>query len=1020
MPLINWVLKNRTVAWVMVVFLIAGGLVAYEELGRLEDPEFTIKDALVVTAYPGATSQEVEEEVTDVLETAIQQLSQLDEIKSISKYGLSTITVKIKDKFDKATLPQVWDELRRKVVDAQSQLPPGAGASVVYDDFGDVFGTLLAIHGEGFSYAELYDYADFLKRELLLIPDVARITIWGKQQEQITVEISQSRLAQLGISLGEVYRTLEHQNLVTPAGSVRVDDDYIRFEPSGGINSVEEIKNLLISGRSGNSFIYLHDFANISRDYVDPPSSHLRHNGSPALSIGISTAPGGNVVKLGKSIEKRLAELEPELPLGLNLDPIYFQAEGVAKSVNGFVVNLVMAIVIVIVVLMIFMGIRSGLLIGVTLLLTVCSTLILMNLFHIDLQRISLGALVIALGMLVDNAIVVTEGILIRMQRGIPGPKAAREVVSQSLWPLFGATVVAVLAFAAIGLSQDSTGEYTRSLFQVILISLGMSWLIGVTLTPLFCVIFLKPKINDSPVNDEATYQGAIFTAYRALLKAALHYRKITLGLVVVLLGAAIYAFTLLEDSFFPDSTNPEFMVHYWLPEGTDIRRTSDDLKEIEAFILKQPGVQSVSTFVGEGAPRFMLVYSPEKAYSSYGLLLITMDDYRKIDALSPIIRDYLTHNFVDSNPKIEKIKLGPGGGFDLEARFSGPNPVVLRQLAEQAMTIMHNDAVPIGIRNDWRERVQVVRPQFSEAQARRAGVTREDLSRALETNFSGTTVGLYREGDKLIPIVSRAPANERKDINSMNDIQIWSHSADTVVPIQQAVNGFPTVWENPLIMRRDKKRTITAQSDPSFGNASVVFERIQANIEAIPLPMGYSFAWGGEYENSKRAQTALKKNLPITILLMIFATVMLFNAIRQPLVIWLTVPLAIIGVSAGLLVAGLPFDFMALLGFLSLSGMLIKNSIVLLDEIDLYIKQGEAPYSAIINASVSRMRPVMMAALTTVLGMTPLLFDVFFVSMAVTIMAGLTFATILTLVVVPVFYALLFHVPYSAQAKTT
>ncbi len=1010
MNIAEYAIRNQTITLVLTFLLIGGGLLSYENLGRLEDPEFTIKDALIITPYPGALPNEVEEEVTDVIETAVQQIAQLEKVTSISKAGESIITVTMKDKYDKHTLPQIWDELRRKVNDAQSQLPPGAHSSIVYDDFGDVYGIFFAVTGAGYSYRELKDYVDFLKRELLLVPGVAKIEIWGAQQEAVFVEISRSRLAQLGISSAAIYQTLEQQNLVVPAGEVRVGSESIRINPTGGIDSVAEIGDLLINDGSSDKLIYLKDVATISRDYMTPPQRLLRFNGQPGLAIGISIVSGGNVVTLGKAIKAKLKTLEIQSPLGIELGIISYQSDTVEMAVNGFIDSLLLALAIVVIILLIFMGLRSGLLIGVILILTVCATIIFMDIYDINLQRISLGALIIALGMLVDNAIVITDGILIKIQTGRDRIQAAKEVVQQTMWPLLGATVVAVLAFAAIGLSQNAAGEFTRALFQVILISLMMSWLIAVTITPLFCVLFLKPpteRVETDP------YRGLIYQIYKVFLRVCIRFRWLTIVTMLGLLGLAIYGFGFLEDSFFPGSSRPQLMINYWRVEGTDIRDTSEDLKQIEKFLMTVDGIESVATFVGAGALRFILVYSPENAYKSYGQLLVTVKDYQQIDSLIPVIRQYLDDNFPDAEPKIKQFRIGPGSGAMIKARFSGPDPVVLRQLSKQAQAIMREDGGAIDIRDDWRQAVKMLRPQFAEAQARLVGISRPAVSQVLETAFTGTQVGVYREGNKRLPIISRPPESERIAVDNIKALQIWSPAAQQSIPLRQVVSGFETVWIDPLIHRRNSKRTITAQCDPKVGNASVVFERIRSKIEAIELPIGYEMEWGGEYEDSTKAQKALSVNLPVTFLAMVVIVIFLFNALRQPLIIWLCVPLAIIGVTLGLLLTGQSFGFMALLGFLSLSGMLIKNAIVLIDQIDLEIREGKAPFSAILDSAVSRLRPVTMAAITTVLGMIPLVFDAFFIGMAVTIMFGLTFATVLTLIVVPVLYALFFRVSH-------
>lgn len=1006
-------IKRKKFSLVLTFIMIVAGFYAYQKLGRLEDPEFAIKEALVITQYPGATPKEVEKEVTEVMETAVQELGQLDKVTSMSRTGASTLTVEIKDKYDKNALPQVWDELRRKVNDAQKKLPPNVLPSIVNDDYGDVYGVFLAISGDGYTLKELDDISDFLKRELLLVKDVAKATVWGLQKEQIYVEVSRARLAQLGINLKTIYELLAKQNFVADAGSVRVGDDYIRINPTGEFHSVEKIGNLLIKSEKTDNLFYLKDIASIKRDYISPPQKHLRYNMKNAVALGISTVSGGNVVDMGAAIKKKIAELSGQIPAGINIDYIYYQAEEVSKSINDFVINLIESLAIVIIILMIFMGLQSGILIGLVLLLTILATFVCMWIWHIDLQRISLGALIIALGMLVDNAIVVTEGMLIRIQQGMKKITAAKEVVAQTIWPLFGATIIAILSFAAIGLSQDSTGEYTRSLFQVLLISLGLSWVLAITITPLFCCLFMKGVKEGTPPQE--TYKGFLFNGYRSVLKGALHYRKSTLTLIVGLLIISVISFKYVERSFFPDSTSPQFLVHLWLPEGTDIRKTSEEMKHLEQHMIKQPGVKAISAFVGGGAPRYMLVYSPEKEYSSYGMLLVRVKDYKHINDLMFQTELWIRENIIESNPKLEKIRLGPGGGFTIEARFSGPDANTLRNLSNQAQKIMQANANTKGVRDDWHERVELIRPIYSEAKGSRLGITRTEVAEALKTTFTGKQVGLYREGKDLIPIVSRAPLVERESIDSMQDIQLWSNTANQSIPLRQVVDGFTTGWEDPIIHRRDKMTTITAQCDPIKGNASVLLNQLKPLIEKIPLPIGYNLEWGGEYENSNDAQAALSKNIPITLLIMILITVGLFNALLQPLIIWLTVPLAIIGVNFGLLVSHQTFGFMAILGFLSLTGMLIKNTIVLLDEIDLQMKSERKPFDSLVEASVSRLRPVCMAAFTTILGMLPLVQDVFFIGMAVTIMFGLLFATVLTMVIVPVFYATFFKIKETA-----
>ncbi len=1002
-------IRYKTITLVMVVLIVGGGILSYERLGRLEDPEFTIKEAQIFTRYPGATAMEVAEEVTDEIETAVQQMGQLEKVTSISEPGLSTIRVEMKDKYDRQTLPQVWDELRRKVNDAQSSLPPGTSTSVVYDDFGDVYGIFYAVYGDGYTYAELKKHVDLLRRELLLCQDVAKISIYGDLPEAVYVEISRARLAQLGISPQAIYATLAGQNLVAPAGKAEVGDEYIRIQPTGEFTSEEDIGNLLVLQDDATATkLYLKDIATIRRGYVDPPQIIMHFNGHPAIGLGVSTVEGGNVVTMGRALDERLKELEAETPIGIELGVIAHQSKAVTQAISGFVISLIEAVAIVVGVLMIAMGLRSGVLIGAILMLTVLVTFVVMDVYGIMLERISLGALIIALGMLVDNAIVIVEGILVNMQKGMGRVEAAGKIVKQTMWPLFGATVVAVLAFAAIGASQDSTGEYCRSLFQVILISLIASWVLAVTVTPLFGVMFLKTKIAGEGGDP---YGGILFRAYRALITLCLKRKWATVIVMVGLLVVAIRGFGAVDRSFFPDATRPQFMIHYWLPQGTHITRTEADLKKLETYLLDQEHVTDVASFVGQGSLRFLLTYSPEENNSAYGMLLVSVSDYRKIDELISTTQRHLEADFPDALAFCRQFVLGPGDPSKIQARLRGPDPDVLRRLAAKVREVMLDESTATDVLDDWRNRVPLVRPVIAEAQARNAGITRSDVARAMQAAFSGLKIGVYREGDDLLPIVAWSPENERSDVSDLRDIQIWSPVARKAIPLTQVVLDFKTVSENYIVRRRNRLPCLTVKCDPKEGPAGDVFEKLRPKIEAIDLPTGYTLEWGGEYEDSGDAQAALTGKLPVVGLLMLLVVVFLFNSVRLPLVIFLTVPLAIIGVAAGLLLTDQPFGFMALLGFLSLSGMLIKNAIVLIDEINLQIREGKPQFLAIVDAGVSRVRPVSMAALTTVLGMVPLLTDAFFVAMAVTIMFGLAFATVLTMIVIPVLYACFYRV---------
>ncbi|ELB2046985.1 efflux RND transporter permease subunit VmeI [Vibrio parahaemolyticus] len=1006
-------IRNRVISWMVSLIFLIGGIAAFFGLGRLEDPAFTIKDAMVVTSYPGATPQQVEEEVTYPLEKAIQQLTYVDEVNSISNRGLSQITVTMKNNYGPDDLPQIWDELRRKVNDLKVTLPPGVNEPQVIDDFGDVYGILLAVTGDGYSYKELLDYVDYLRRELELADGVSKVSVSGQQQEQVFIEVSMKKLSSIGLSPNTVFNLLSTQNIVSDAGAIRIGDEYIRIQPTGEFQSVDELGDLLITESGAQGLIFLKDVAEIKRGYVEVPSNIINFNGSLALNVGVSFAQGVNVVEVGKAFDRRLAELKYQQPVGVEISEIYSQPKEVDKSVSGFVISLAQAVGIVIIVLLFFMGLRSGLLIGLILLLTVLGTFIFMKYLAIDLQRISLGALVIALGMLVDNAIVVVEGILIGTQKGRTRLQAATDIVTQTKWPLLGATVIAVTAFAPIGLSEDSTGEYCGTLFTVLLISLMLSWFTAISLTPFFADIFFKgQKIKQGEGEENDPYNGIVFVAYKKFLEFCMRRAWLTVVVLIVGLGASVYGFTLVKQSFFPSSTTPIFQLDVWLPEGTDIRATNDKLKELESWLAEQEHVNHITTTAGKGLQRFMLTYAPEKSYAAYGEITTRVDNYEALAPLMARFRDHLKANYPEINYKLKQIELGPGGGAKIEARIIGSDPTVLRTIAVQVMDIMYADPGATNIRHDWRERTQVLEPQFNESQARRYGITKSDVDDFLSMSFSGMTIGLYRDGTTLMPIVARLPEDERIDIRNIEGMKIWSPAQSEFIPLQQVTMGYDMRWEDPIIVRKNRKRMLTVMADPDIlgeETASTLQKRLQPQIEAIQMPPGYSLEWGGEYESSGDAQESLFTTMPMGYLFMFLITVFLFNSIKEPLIVWLTVPLALIGVTTGLLALNTPFGFMALLGFLSLSGMVLKNGIVLLDQIEIEMKSGKEAYDAVVDAAVSRVRPVCMAAITTILGMIPLLPDIFFKPMAVTIMFGLGFATILTLIVVPVLYRL-FH----------
>lgn len=1018
MDVAQYFIKNKTSSWLVTAILLIGGTMAYFGLGRLEDPQFTLKQALIITSYPGASPLQVEEEVSYPIENAIQQLPYVDHVTSISTTGTSQIMVEMKGIYRATELKQIWDELRRKVNDLTPQLPPGVQSPVVNDDFGDVYGMLYAITGDGYTDEEIRDYVDFLRRELVLVEGVGKVSVSGRQQEQVVVEISRSRLTALGIPPTQIASLLQTQNVVSNAGALRYGPDRIRIHPTGEFQSVQELEQLIISNPAAKELIYLGDVAKVYKDVQEVPSQIIKFDGKNTLTLGVSFSKGVNVVDIGAFVSQRLAELDYARPVGMEISTIYNQPAEVEASVGGFVLNLLEAVVIVIVVLLIFMGLRSGLLIGLILLLTVLGTFIFMQQMQIELQRVSLGALIIALGMLVDNAIVITEGILIGMQKRLSISQSASAIVKQTKWPLLGATIIAITAFAPIGLSSDATGEFAGSLFWVLLVSLLLSWVTAITLTPFFASLFFKDELKAGPdaQQDQAAelYRGVIFDGYRAVLTAVLRYRLLSSALMLVLLVLSVLGFSKVKQVFFPASNTPIFLVDLWQPAGTDVRQSDAEALDIVKYLKTQQGVEAVTSTAGRGADRFMLTYQPERFYAAYSQLIVRVEDKAYFSQRMADVERYITDQHPGLQFKLKRLDVGPATPAKLEARFSGADPEVLRQLAEQAKAILAKDPGSRNLRDDWSNRVKVIRPQFNEAMARRVGISKQDIDDVLLTHVNGRTVGIYRDGTHLLPIITRAPDSERQSVDALADLQVYSPKLNRYIPISQVVTRFDLEWEDPQIKRRDRKRTLTVMADHNIlsdDTAAALLKRVRPQIEAIALPPGYHLEWGGELEAQTKAQKALFSSLPLGYLVMFVITVLLFGSMRDSLVIWACVPMALIGVTLGLLAVNVPFGFLALLGFLSLSGMLVKNGIVLVDQIKLELSQGLAPYQAVYDSAVSRVRPVSMGAITTILGMLPLVTDDFFASMAVVVMFGLGFGTILTLLFLPLMYCSIYRI---------
>ena len=949
--------------------------------------------------YPGSSASEVEQEVTSRIEDAVQAMGEIKHIRSRSTPGMAIIYVDIKDEYTSKELPQVWDKLRQKVNDAQVYMPSGT-TILINNDFGEVYGQYYALIGDGYTMKELYDYADFLKKNLVLVDGVASVKILGEQTEAIYVEFSASRMSALGLSPLMVFAALTQQNTLTALGNITLGDRYLQISPTGAILSVKDISDLVIGG-AGSNLTRLRDIATVRRAYAEPQSFKMKFNNRPSLAIGISTVEGGNVVDMGRAVSKRLKELEAFRPVGIELDEIYMQSDQVVKSTNDFIINLIESLAIVVGVLLIFMGLRSGLIIGLVLLITVAGTFAIMNV-------VSLAALIIALGSLVDNGIVVAEGMLVGVERGQTIEDAASESVESSKWAMLGGTFIAVLAFAPVGLSKMQAGEFLRSLFQVIAISMALSWIAALIAAPVLGKLFLKPSKREGD-----PYDSFLFRCYKIFLEGCLRHRILTIIITLVAFVGSLYIFTTMQTSFFPDSETVYFNVDLWSQEGTSLEAQEKATQKLVDFINTDENVKNISQFIGNGGLRFMLTYSPPDPDTAFSQLMVEMKDAKFTREMLLKTQEFINEKMPEAQGYCRLFARGSGMSEKIGVRFYGSNPETLRWLAKQSIQIMQDDPSSEFTRTDWRERVEVIRPNILKDQMQSLGLGRPLINYAMQLATTGMTVGAFRDGDKSLEIKAAFIPEERNRIDLLSSLPIWSPTLNKSVPLGTVFSNINTVLDDNIIIKRDRSRMITAMSEVKFGhNADAMLARIKSKIEAIRIPLGYSLEWGGEHELSDESIAGMAVMFPGAILLMFVIMVFLFNGFRQPAIIFISLPLILIGVVGGLWLARMDVSFLAIVGVLSLVGMLAKNSIVMLDQVSADFEAGRDKYEAIVEDAVARLRPVAMSAGTTVLGMIPLIWDVMFGPMAVTIMGGLTVSTILTLIIIPVLTAIFYNVP--------
>ncbi|MCG8581397.1 MAG: efflux RND transporter permease subunit [Bacteroidales bacterium] len=1003
----KYALEHKKVIHLMLTLILVVGIGAYFTLGKKEDAPFIIKTAVLTATYPGATPEEVEELVTEVIEREVQAAPGVDFIKSESYYGFSKIFVNLYQHYSNDDMPQLWDELRRKVKYAQDKLPPGASEIGINDDFGDVFGLYFAVTAdEGFSYSELRDYANLVKTRLVPIEGVAKVNLFGEQQEVINLEVSSEKLSNLGIHPAQITEALQSQNSLVNTGDILLDDIQIKVKAEGDFRSIEDIQNVIIQTRNEKQF-RLGDIATISKGYLDPPLVKMRMNGLPAIGMGISTPLDANVVEVGGLVDNKLNEIAELLPVGIEIQGIYFEDKIADEANNEFILNLIISVSIVVLIILLAMGARAGLLIGTSLVFSILGTMVIMLPIGLALHRTSLAAFIIAMGMLVDNAIVVADNAMMNIKKGIPKKKALIDAATIPQWGLFGATIIAIGSFLPLYLAPANAAEVIKPLFIVLAISLFLSWIFALIQTTVYGEFLLKSSTEAK----SDPFDTPFYKKFTAFIVKVIDAKYMTLGIVVVLFVVSMIAFNYVERSFFPAINKPYFKVDLWEPEGTNIFKTQSDVEKIEKYLLAHEHVKNVSITIGQSPLRYYLASASFGPKSNFANFLVETHEPEQAVPLLEELEEHILGNFPDVMPVMQRFMVSPVPDAQLEATFTGPDPEVLRQLAEKAKDIMRNEPLAANVRDSWGEKILVIEPNFSQSKGQLLGVTKEGMASSLKMLANGIPVGNYREGDKFMPILLLN--NERKNLsfNNAGTYPVFSVTGEAVA-LNQVTEGHTLDWRNGVIRRYNRERALAAQCDAIRGVETPELEGlILPKLEAIELPPGYGLRYEGMKYYQDVTQSAIAKNFPLTLIIFIFILTILFNDFKKPIIILLSVPLMMIGIVLSLIVSGAPYGFFATLGLLGLVGMVIKNAIVLIDQINLELAEGRDQYTAVINAARSRVIPVSMAAGTTILGMLPLLPDPMFGGMAATIMGGLFAATLLTIIVIPVMYIIFFNV---------
>lgn len=1031
MNISKWALNRGVLINAFVAVLIIGGLWAFTQMPKLEDPAVRVKQALVVATYPGASAHQLELELTDPIEKSIRQMPGIDHIESSSYADMTIITVELHPTVKDDELEQQWDLLRRKVENIKPSLPKGSQVMTVADDFGDVYGMFYALTGDGLSDRQLSDYAELIKREVLAIDGVTRVDIYGKRQECININLKEEKMANLGVLPTEVIQTLNGQNATSYAGYYDNGTRRIRVTVDDKFRSVEDIADMLIAGHDDDQ-LRIRDIADVSKGYEMVTRNAMLRDGERALGISIACSSSHDILKVGDKVEEKLGQLAERMPVGVEYNKVFFQPERVSDSLYTFLINLLESVVIVVVVLIFFMGFKSGVILGMSLAVIVFGSFLVLNGFDGTLQRVSLAAFILAMGMLVDNAIVIVDGILVDLRRGKPRAEALTSIGRKTAMPLLGATLIAILAFMPIFLSPDTSGVYVRDLFIVIAVSLLLSWLLALTHVPLMANRLLHPKVSEGE-----TYKGKAYDMLDKVMGICLRHRLMVVGAAVVLLVGSMSCYPFLQQSFFPDMEYDQLYIEYKLPEGYNSTQVENDLEQMRKMLMQCKDVTHVTTSIGGTPSRYNLVRSIATPSLAYGELIVDFTSPETLVEHLDSMQRTLNDRFPDAYIKIKRYNL-MYKKYPIEICFNGPDPQVLHQLTDSAMAIVRNSDKVCLPTSDWEPQVPVLTVDYNQQAARTSGLSRGDVALSLMSYTDGIPVGTFYDGIHPENIYVKCHTDKGEEVENLDRVNVFGmmpnvgnvfnrstvqklmsgrldkddviRQVTSTTPLSQVSKGIDIRWEEPVVMRYNGQRQQRLQCSPAPGvSTESARQSIAKAIESISLPEGYSLSWEGEYKASTQSKQYLFKGFPLSVVMMLLILIMLFNDFRRPAIIFSCIPLVVVGVFPSVLLSGKDFGFVAIVGILGLIGMMIKNGIVLIDEISLQISQGKPLDRALIDSSKSRLLPVMMASLTTILGMIPLISDSLFGSLAVTIMGGLAAGTIIILIFIPVLYSLMY-----------